>query len=92
MFTAKEIWEAGRASLGLTPPAAATPATSPATAAPLAAPATATADVFDPADFTFESRPYRIHFKNGNSGEYEGDALTTAFPFDPAQIESVEPV
>jgi len=30
--------------------------------------------------------------QNGNSGEYDGAALATTFPFDVAQIERVEPV
>jgi len=47
---------------------------------------------FDPAEFAFEPRTYRVHFKNGNSGEYEGAALANAFPFDPAQIERIEPI
>ncbi len=46
--------------------------------------------VFDPSAFTFEARTYRVHFKNGNSGEYDGAALATAFPFDPAQVDRVE--
>ena len=85
MFTTREIWEAGRRALGLND----APATSTATA-PAAAPA-ADSDVFDPAAFAFEQRVYRIHFKNGYSGEYEGAALATFFPFDPAQIESIQP-
>ena len=49
-------------------------------------------DVFDPAAFGFEPRTYRVHFKNGLSGEYDGAALATVFPFDPAQIQAVEPI
>ena len=85
MFTTREIWEAGRKALGLGD----APATSTVTA-PAAMPAE-DSDVFDPAAFTFEQRTYRIHFKNGYSGEYEGAALATFFPFDPAQIESIQP-
>jgi len=33
---------------------------------------------------------YRVHFKNGCSGEYAGAVLAVRFPFDPAQVESVE--
>ena len=33
---------------------------------------------------------YRIHFKNGNSGEYSGAALAVAFPFDRAEVVSIE--
>ena len=89
MFSTREIWEAGRKALGLSDaPATRDAATSTATA-PAAVPADS--DVFDPAAFTFEQRTYRIHFKNGYSGEYEGAALATFFPFDPAQIESIQP-
>ena len=88
MFTTKEIWEAGRAALGLTP----TAATVPAAPAPSPAAEENTPSVLDPSVFTFEPRVYRIHFKNGNSGEYDGAALATAFPFDASQIERIEPI
>jgi len=88
MFTTKEIWEAGRAALGLAP----TATTSSAAAAPAVAPAADNApSVFDPSKFQFQACVYRIHFKNGNSGEYDGAALSTAFPFDVSEIESIEP-
>jgi hypothetical protein len=92
MFTTKEIWEAGRAALGLAP-AAATRAAAPGPAqlAALAEEDNASS-VFDASAFAFEPRTYRIHFKNGCSGEYEGAALATSFPFDPSQIERIEPV
>jgi hypothetical protein len=48
--------------------------------------------VFVPSEFSFEARPYRVHFKNGCSGEYDGAALATFFPFDPREVESVQPV
>ncbi len=85
MFTTREIWEAGRRALGLND---AQHTSTPAVPAPMP---TEDSDVFDPAAFAFEQRTYRIHFKNGYSGEYEGAALATFFPFDPAQIESVQP-
>jgi len=85
MFTTKEIWEAGRAALGLATPAAPAPVVPPD-------PIATSPDVFDPSSFDFKPCPYRIHFKNGNSGEYDGAALATTFPFDVAQIERVEPV
>lgn len=56
------------------------------------APEVAGPRVFDPAAFTFGNHAYRIHFKNGNSGEYDGATLAQSFPFDVAQVESVEPV
>jgi len=92
MFTTKEIWAAGRAALGLSDtPAAST--TASVVASPLAAArAVSASDVFDPAAFGFEPRTYRIHFKNGLSGEYDGAQLATVFPFDPAQIDTVEPI
>ena len=33
---------------------------------------------------------YRVHFKNGCSGEYAGAVLARQFPFDREQVESVE--
>lgn len=33
---------------------------------------------------------YRVHFKNGCSGEYAGAVLARQFPFDPEQIVDVE--
>lgn len=33
---------------------------------------------------------YRIHFKNGNSGEYSGAALVHGFPFDRGEVVSIE--
>jgi len=46
--------------------------------------------VFDPAAFPFRACVYRIHFKNGLSGEYHGEALATSFPFDPREVHRVE--
>ena len=81
MWTAKEIWEAGRNALAGKESASADPAAPPPSASP----------EFDPSAFDFEVRVYRIHFKNGHSGEYDGVALAQGFPFDPAQVERVEP-
>ncbi|SRR6266699_6278714 len=102
MFSTREIWEAGRAALGLLPTAATVPdatalartaATVPAATAPDVQENTVEENsVFDPSAFTFSPGAYRIHFKNGCSGEYDGAALATSFPFDVAQIERVEPV
>lgn len=42
-------------------------------------------------EIPFEAgRDYRIHFKNGCSGEYAGAVLACRFPFDPEQVEGVE--
>jgi hypothetical protein len=35
---------------------------------------------------------YRIHFRNGNSGEYSGAALANTFPFDRGEVVSVEAI
>lgn len=37
----------------------------------------------------FENKPYRVTFKNGLSGEYDGQVLATSFPFDPEQVEGI---
>lgn len=49
---------------------------------------------FDRAKYVFGSKPYRIVFKNGNSGEYSGDLLNSAvaFPFAADQIASIQAV
>jgi hypothetical protein len=49
-------------------------------------------DVFDPAAFKFRACAYRIHFKNGLSGEYHGEVLAANFPFDPREVHRVEEV
>jgi hypothetical protein len=38
------------------------------------------------------AREYRIHFENGNSGEYSGAALANGFPFDPFDVASIEEI
>jgi hypothetical protein len=91
MWSTKEIWEAGRAAL------AAKEAPTPAPAyfaapAPAPAPVAQTEAVFDAPAFGFEARTYRITFKNGNSGEYDGAVLAGYFPFDPREVARVEPV
>jgi hypothetical protein len=93
MATAREIWEAGRAALGLSttlePPAA--PPTPPAPSAPMVEPdPVAGGDVFDPTAFPFDKPVYRVHFKNGLSGEYRGEVLAQNFPFDPREVHRVE--
>ena len=88
MWSAKEIWEAGRAALAAkekeTEPA-------PPPAAP-AAPLPADSEIFDSTAFDFEARPYRITFRGGTSGEYDGAVLARQFPFDPRDVQRVEPV
>ncbi len=63
----------------------------PSAPAPVAAPAPH-GEVFDPAAFDFHPCVYRIHFKNGLSGEYHGQALASNFPFDPREVHRVERV
>ncbi len=91
MVTAKQIWEAGRAALGLAV-ANSIPSTAPATAA-----------VEDPANVSeqgalalelvnLEDRAYRVHFRGGTSGEYNGVQLGICAPFDLAEVVSIDPV
>jgi hypothetical protein len=48
-------------------------------------------DVVAEAGYPFVAgRTYRIHFKNGNSGEYDGSALLNNFPFPADQVQSVD--
>ena len=85
MWTAKEIWEAGRAAL-------AAKEKEPEPAPPPAAPMPADSEIFDATAFDFEARPYRITFHGGTSGEYDGAVLARQFPFDPRDVQRVEPV
>ena len=89
MWTAKEIWDAGRAALDAAAKEAAAPAPAPA---PIAAPTPAVEADFDPTAFSFEARPYRITFRGGTSGEYDGATLARQFPFDAREVKRVEPV
>ena len=89
MYSTRDIWEAGRAALGLPvtiEPSAPAPAPAVAPAPPAAD------DIFAPASYPFRAGAYRIHFKNGFSGEYEGSILASAFPFDVREVLRVEPV
>jgi len=88
MWTAREIWEAGRAAL------AARETTPPPAAPPPAAPVEVEEDseIFNPTAFDFEARPYRITFRGGTAGEYDGAVLARQFPFDPRDVQRVEPV
>jgi|SRR5712664_3699029 len=92
--TAPEVQSAAPAASA---PAAAAPA-APATAAPAVAaksPRDFHAEIdgeFEPENFMFESKPYRVTFKNGNSGEYSGESLCYLFPFAPELIASIQPV
>jgi hypothetical protein len=48
---------------------------------------------FNPAAEHFDpDRAYRIHFKNGFSGEYSGAVLSHTFAFDPKEITRCEAV
>lgn len=89
MWTARQIWEAGRQALAAKEAAS---GEAPAVIAAELAGAPALSDSFDASSFEFAAQPYRIHFRNGASGEYDGAALAVAFPFDPAQVASVEPI
>jgi len=89
MWTAKEIWEAGRAALEAKEPLPPPPPPSPVVES---VPADSLPADFNPTGFDFEARVYRVRFKNGNSGEYEGSVLAARFPFDPREVERVEPV
>ena len=89
MASPREIWEAGRRALGLdvtleVPPAPPTPP------APVIAPDPVQGEVFNPPAFTFDRAVYRVHFKNGLSGEYRGEVLAQNFPFDPREVHRVE--
>lgn len=43
------------------------------------------------ADFEFEAgRDYRVSFRNGQSGEFHGQALQYCAPFDFAQVVSID--
>jgi len=83
MWSAREIWEAGRAALAARDEA-------PAAPAPVAE--VETEEFFDPTAFGFEARPYRITFRGGSSGEYDGAVLARHFPFDAKEVKRVEPV
>jgi len=49
--------------------------------------------VFDRAGFTPEAgKHYRVHFRNGNSGEYNGQALDSGAPFPWEQVSTVEEI
>ena len=91
MWSAKEIWDAGREALAARDNPAPAPAPAPAPVVE-AAPAPAVEADFDPAAFGFEARPYRVTFRGGTSGEYDGAVLARQFPFDPRDVKRVEPV
>jgi hypothetical protein len=93
MWTAKQIWEAGRAALAAAqnPPA---PTPAPAASAPADEAETASEDFEMTAlqALGLEDRPYRVHFRGGTSGEYDGYTLRTSAPFDLADVVSIDPV
>ncbi len=39
-----------------------------------------------------EDRPYRVHFRGGTSGEYDGYTLRTSAPFPLSEVVSIDPV
>ena len=90
MWTAKQIYQAGRAALEA---AAAKKAPAPAVQQ------AAFAQEEDP-DFEMtaldalqlEDRPYRVHFRGGTSGEYDGYTLRTSAPFPLSEVVSIDPV
>ncbi len=90
MWTAKQIWEAGRAALE-----AAAAKTAPA---PAAEPAAFTEEEDPDFELTaldalqLEDRPYRVHFRGGTSGEYDGYTLRTSAPFPLSEVVSIDPV
>ena len=89
MWTAKQIWEGGRAALE-----AAAAKTAPAPAAEPAALAEEDPDFELTAldALQLEDRPYRVHFRGGTSGEYDGYTLRTSAPFPLSEVVSIDPV
>jgi hypothetical protein len=89
MVTAKEIWEAGRKALGLSVnPAAA----SLAPAVPAVEETISDEGVLALELVGLEDRPYRVHFRGGTSGEYNGVQLGLCAPFDLSEVTSIDPV
>jgi hypothetical protein len=41
---------------------------------------------------SLEDRAYRIHFRGGTSGEYNGHQLRHCAPFDLNEVTSIDPV
>ena len=91
MVSTREIWEAGRKALGLDVTLEVPPAP-PAPPAPVIAPDPVDSGAFDPTAFPFDLPVYRVHFRNGLSGEYRGEVLRANFPFDPREVHRVESV
>jgi hypothetical protein len=92
MVTAKQIWEAGRAALGL---AVANPSPTPSTAP--AGVEESAPDVSEQTALALElvnlqDRAYRVHFRGGTSGEYNGVQLGICAPFDLSEVVSIDPV
>ena len=91
MASPREIWEAGRRALGLDVTLEVPPAP-PDPPAPVVAPDPVVGEVFNPPAFTFDRVTYRVHFRNGCSGEYRGEVLRANFPFDVREVLRVESV
>lgn len=99
MWTAKEIWEAGKTALaGVAAKLPTTPA--PDQASEEAAAPDQASEEAEPEDFEMtaldalqlEDRPYRVHFRGGTSGEYDGAQLRVMAPFDLSEVVSIDPV
>jgi hypothetical protein len=80
----KQLWKAGKYGEMDELIAAEAEKEPEAVAAPVAASLPALSYLFD------AGHNYRMHFKNGCSGEYVGEVLANRFPFDLEQVESVE--
>jgi hypothetical protein len=92
MWTAKQIWEAGKASLDAAAAKnAAPPAPAPDPVADAADPATAF-ELTALGALQLEDRPYRVHFRGGTSGEYDGYTLRSSAPFPLSEVVSIDPV
>lgn len=87
MWTLEQIIEAGKKALGQTadPPA-------PPDPAPAADPATQDFEMTALDALQLEDRPYRVHFRGGTSGEYDGYTLRTSAPFPLSEVVSIDPV
>lgn len=97
MASPREIWEAGRRALGLdvtleVPPAPPDPPAPVVAPDPVGYGVHVGDGVFDPTAFPFDRVTYRVHFRNGCSGEYRGEVLRANFPFDVREVLRVESV
>ena len=91
MVTAKQIWEAGRAALGLAVNPTSTPTPAPAGVQEIA-PDVSEQTALALELVNLEDRDYRVHFRGGTSGEYNGHQLAICAPFDLSEVVSIDPV